>query len=765
MSDYGEIQDEQTGLNSQHQNSISTWATRLRDNATNKASKLYEELFDDSEYGIYLFCNPTSLLQRLFQFERPEPPRIDATLEIIYADSDIRIQVNNQTIWTAFNRFMNMCKTLHIQSNAFPSQMHQQVQWVCNIIVKHNMHTLNQQLFSAQQKLGLLTQWFAVQDGMIIDKWKRNNTEVIERVQGIYARLARLKSLFATRSWFHRLKPKQNLPIQWHRINNLDPAFLNGQDLDSFQQSLSTFKLALSYAGISIVIPNSEKKWISIWTSATQLQLSFGAQAASIIHRIRNIVATTDEYQDSIYPEDSISVVSKTSSATKRIVQCLQEEIKTLKDELKNVTDQRPMLDERNIHARDRSQSTIALRPSLRKQQKETKETIIFSDDEQKDNEDSDVQSDQDIASDNSDVEPVLQKMNITNHKPANLPMNSMKKPFNKNEQISKFDSATSDSTDAYRFQKTFLKHATHFEWVPNSTEFRSELKSYVDAATWAWYKDLPKAKKKSYKAFQQSWSLKFIQNRVPKRDSYQYATQMPKESLENFMYRFNALAVSAKLDITSPKIWRHHYMDWCEKLTDRHLSQQFLALNLPSKDALAEYVEIHESRKLRSQYIQSNIENVRKKSHANGSHVYSMTASSDVATSDTSSNVSYPSTSISELGEIETAQIMALKASGKSFKLKEFCKSCGIEHFLFDGKCYQKQPCPLCQINGHPAESCFQRCRLSECNKIQRHHQDKCPRLKIRDEELQNMKDINQQLLDILKKHGIESPDSTLKE
>ena len=763
MSDYGEIQDEQTGLNSQHKKSIGTWATRLRDTATNNAPKLYKELFDDADYGIYVFCNPASLLQRLFQFERPEPTRIDATLEITYADSDIRIQINNQTIWAAFNKFMNMCKTLHIHSNAYPLTQHLQLQWVYNTIDKHDKKELNEQLFDAQNKLRLLTQWFAVQERRNIDSWKRTNTEAIERVQRIYAKLARVKTLFNSRSWFHQqLKPKQNLLFQWHRINNLEASFLHENNLESFQQSLFNFQTILSYVGISIVYPSAEKKLRPIWASAKQLQPPFGAQAASIIHRIRTIIATTDDFQDTVYPEDSISMVSKTSSATKRIVQGLRDEIMTLKDELKNVTDQQSMIDQRIIHARDRSQ-TVALRTSLRKQNKTT-ETIILSDDEPKNNEDSDVQSDQEIDSDNSDVEPMLHKMSITNHKPMGMPMSNMKKPFNKNEQISKFDSATSDSTDAYRFQKTFLKHAVHFEWLPNSTEFRSELKSYVDAATWAWYKDLPKEKKKSYKAFQQSWSLKFIQNRVPKRDSYQYATQTPNESLENFMFRFNALAVSAKLDIASPKIWRHHYMDWCEKLTDRHLSQQFLALNLPSKEALAEYVEIHESRKLRSQYIQSNVDNLRKK-HANGSKVYSMTAPSDASTSDTSSNVSYASTCISELGEVETAQIMALKASGKSFKIKEFCKSCGIEHFLFDGKCYQKQPCPLCQINGHPAESCFQRCRLAECNKIQRHHQDKCPRIKIRDEELQSVKDMNHQLLDLLKKHGIESPDSTLKE
>ena len=180
----------------------------------------------------------------------------------------------------------------------------------------------------------------------------------------------------------------------------------------------------------------------------------------------------------------------------------------------------------------------------------------------------------------------------------------------------------------------------------------------------------------------------------------------------------------------------------------------------------LTKYVQMHESRNLRDKFIQANVEKARRKSNNHGAQVYSITLGEQTI-QDTALEMSYPTSHSLNTSErdIETAQIMSLKVSGKAFKRKEFCNNCKIEHYLFDGKCYQNQPCPLCQINGHPGDSCFQRCKLAECNKISRHHQDQCPRIKIRDEELKSMKDQNQYLRDLLTKHGITSSDSTLKE
>ncbi len=44
------------------------------------------------------------------------------------------------------------------------------------------------------------------------------------------------------------------------------------------------------------------------------------------------------------------------------------------------------------------------------------------------------------------------------------------------------------------QLSKISLKDASFYGRHANSTDFRDELKSYVDTATWAWYKDLPYA-------------------------------------------------------------------------------------------------------------------------------------------------------------------------------------------------------------------------------------------------------------------------------
>jgi hypothetical protein len=62
-----------------------------------------------------------------------------------------------------------------------------------------------------------------------------------------------------------------------------------------------------------------------------------------------------------------------------------------------------------------------------------------------------------------------------------------------------------------------------------------------------------------------------------------------------------------------------------------------------------------------------------------------------------------------------------------------------------------------------NPGKSCSQRCRLAVSNKISRRHKDQCPLIKIRD-ELKSVKDKNQHLRELLKKHGITLSDLILK-
>jgi hypothetical protein len=248
--------------------------------------------------------------------------------------------------------------------------------------------------------------------------------------------------------------------------------------------------------------------------------------------------------------------------------------------------------------------------------------------------------------------------------------------------------------------------------------------------------------------------------------DAYRYAVQKPNETLENFMYRFNDLAQAAQLDLSQPKIWLDHYLDWCEKLHDPITSQQYISLNFPSKNELAKYVITRESRSVREDFLKATTEKERRKTTPRPHQVYTMT-STDTASIDMTSESSHTtaySYNYSDISEIETAQVMALKSMGKNTKRKEFCPTCSSEHFLFDGKCYQTIACPLCQILGHPSHACFQRCKFPECNKAVHHHQDKCPRLKLCAEELQAVKDQNQQLLDLLAQHKISLPTPSLK-
>ena len=98
---------------------------------------------------------------------------------------------------------------------------------------------------------------------------------------------------------------------------------------------------------------------------------------------------------------------------------------------------------------------------------------------------------------------------------------------------------------------------------------------------------------------FKNAWTHKYVQRRIPKIDSYRYAVQKPNECLENFMYRFNELALGARKDLSKPNVWMEHYWDWCDRLNDPKLSEKFSHLNLASKEILTNYVQMHESRTL----------------------------------------------------------------------------------------------------------------------------------------------------------------------
>jgi len=166
--------------------------------------------------------------------------------------------------------------------------------------------------------------------------------------------------------------------------------------------------------------------------------------------------------------------------------------------------------------------------------------------------------------------------------------------------------------------------------------------------------------------------------------DAYRYAVQKPNETLENFMYRFNDLAQAAQLDLSQPKIWLDHYLDWCEKLHDPITSQQYISLNFPSKNELAKYVITRESRSVREDFLKATTEKERRKTTPRPHQVYTMT-STDTASIDMTSESSHTtaySYNYSDISEIETAQVMALKSMGKIPNEKNFAQHALLNTF-----------------------------------------------------------------------------------
>ena len=242
MSDYGDSEDERTGLKPQ-KNSIGTWATRLRDDTSFAQCDFLKELFDDNAYGIFILCNPKSLLNDLMKFERTEYPRYKTQIDISYADVTpfVQLQGRNSCL-PGFIKFLDMCNTLFICSKSFPTNKQEQMQWMHNALTKNRKEDIVKAMHQAQTKLSLLIKWFACQENMSVGNWKEMNTRNIMRTQRISASLARLTKLFAANTWmFKNLKPQQDLPIQWNSFHLLaDTSFIEASEPSTVKNSLIT---------------------------------------------------------------------------------------------------------------------------------------------------------------------------------------------------------------------------------------------------------------------------------------------------------------------------------------------------------------------------------------------------------------------------------------------------------------------------------------------------------------------------------------------
>ncbi len=271
MSDYGDLDDERMGLKPQNQNSIGTWATRLRDDTSFSHKDFLKELFDDHNYGIFTLCNPNSLLNGLMQFERIDYPKNTTQIDISYADDTPFVQLQGRhSCLPGFMKFLDMCNTLFIYSKSFPTNKQEQMQWLQNVLTQNRKDDIVKAMHQGQTKLSLLIKWFACQENLSVDDWKEKNTRNIIRTRRVYSSLARMTKLFAANTWiFKKLKPQQDLPIQWDSFNVLaNTTFIESNDLSTIKNSLITLKKALTIVGISVELPHSNPEWKALLKSA-----------------------------------------------------------------------------------------------------------------------------------------------------------------------------------------------------------------------------------------------------------------------------------------------------------------------------------------------------------------------------------------------------------------------------------------------------------------------------------------------------------------
>ena len=286
-------------------------------------------------------------------------------------------------------------------------------------------------------------------------------------------------------------------------------------------------------------------------------------------------------------------------------------------------------------------------------------------------------------------------------------------------DAIPTFSAAKASSADARKWIEDFDLQADEFGW--DKSERCTKIRTYLDPTGRNWIDQLDKRDRKKWKSLKSAFMEDFGAASLSYQRQYYDLRQRDNESLTHYFFRYNSMAVKARIDYKGRR-FSDHVDGFRSSINDESLSHALHVAQIRSIKDLKEILESYERKKKKDRsksktdprkYGADRVPDQKKINHFHPSR-----------------DRGYDSGGSENTYDQDEYEINAVNPRPK-------CEKCGKPHET--SACWRDQTCTHCGATGHPATVCGRVCKA--CRTVHS-FRDECPVVKQLQEVSQWMKD-----------------------